>query len=164
MAITKQKKTEILKKLQMIVKDSNALVFANFKGLTVADVSIMRRELKAKNVGYFVAKKTLISKALKEGGFQGELPSFEGELAIAYGADVLEPISGVYEFQKKFDKRISIVGGVFEKTFTGKERMLELATIPSLKTLRGMFVNLINSPIQRVVIALDQISKNKPVA
>lgn len=161
MAITKQKKAEILKKLETIVKDSNALVFANFKGLTVADVSMMRRELKKKGVGYFVAKKTLISRALAGGKFQGELPSFDGELAIAYGEDILEPISGVYEFQKKFDKRVSIVGGVFEKAFASRERMLELALIPSLKTLRGMFVNLINSPIQRMVIALDQIAKTK---
>lgn len=163
MAITKQKKTEILKKLETIVKDSNALVFANFKGLTVAEVSAMRRELKAKGTGYYVAKKTLISKALSTGKFTGELPSFEGELAIAYGADILEPISAVYAFQKKFDKRVSIVGGVFEKAFTGKEKMLELALIPSLKTLRGMFVNLINSPIQRVVIALSKISEKKTV-
>lgn len=161
MAITKQKKGEILKKLETIVKDSNALVFANFKGLTVAEINAMRRELRSKGVGYFVAKKTLISKALAGGKFQGEAPSFEGELAIAYGADVLEPISAVYSFQKKFDKRISIAGGVFEKAFTAKEKMLELALIPSQKTLQGMFVNLINSPIQRIVIALSEVSKKK---
>ncbi len=160
MAITKQKKTEILKNLEGIVKDSGSIVFANFKGLTVAQVSAMRRELKAKGVGYYVAKKTLIARALK-GKFEGAEPVLEGETALAYSKDILEAAREILSFQKKLEKKVSIAGGVFDGKFMTKEGMLEIALIPGEKTLRGMFVNIINSPIQRLVIALDQITGKK---
>jgi len=159
-AITKQKKTEILKNLEGIVKDSGSIVFANFKGLTVAQVSAMRRELKAKGVGYYVAKKTLIARALK-GKFEGAEPVLEGETALAYSKDILEAAREILSFQKKLEKKVSIAGGVFDGKFMTKEGMLEIALIPGEKTLRGMFVNIINSPIQRLVIALDQITGKK---
>lgn len=164
MAITKQKKTEILKNLEGIVKDSGSIVFANFKGLTVAQVNTMRKELRSKGIGYFVAKKTLIARALKGGKFEGAEPELQGETAVAYSKDSLDSAREMYQFQTKFDKKVSIAGGVFEGKFMTKEGMLEIALIPSQDTLRGMFVNLINSPIQRIVIALDQIAKSKPVA
>jgi len=163
-AITKQKKVEILKNLETIVKDSGSIVLTNFKGLSVADATAMRRELKSKGIGYYVAKKNLIARALKAGSFEGTEPELEGEMAVAYGKDILSPAREVYQFQKKFDKKISIAGGVFDGKFLNQEGMLEIALIPGEDTLRGMFVNLINSPIQRIVIALDQIAGKKPTA
>jgi len=56
---------------------------------------------------------------------------------------------------------MSIIGGVFEGKYMNKEEMLGIATIPPLQTLRGMFVNLINSPIGRFAVALNQIATTK---
>ena len=67
----------------------------------------------------------------------------------------------LFEFQNKFKDRVSIMGGVFEKKFMTTAEMTSIASIPPLKTLYGMFVNVINSPIQGLVIALDQIGKKK---
>src|SRR3990167_7338986 len=107
MAITKSKKEAIVGKFGDVAKEAQSIVFVNFNGLTVGEVTKMRADLRAKGVGYFVSKKTLIERSLT--------PAYEG-------------------------------------------------TIPSLQTLRGMFVNVINSPIQGLAIALDAIAKKKETA
>lgn len=159
MAINKQKKQEIVASFTAALKDSQSVAFVNFHKLTVAQSSALRRALRAEGVGYYVGKKTLLKRALDTYGYTGELPSLDGEVAIAYGADLLAPARVVYEFQTKNKDTISLLGGIFEGTYKNKEEMTSIATIPPLQTLRGMFVNIINSPIQRFVIALDQIAK-----
>jgi large subunit ribosomal protein L10 len=161
MALSKDKKSEILQKLQKIVKDSVSIVLVNFHGLPVTESSAIRKTLREKGIGYTIAKKTLTRKALSEGGAKGEIPELPGELGIVYGTDAIEPAREIYSFQKKLDKKITIVGGIFEGKFMTKEEMLVVAQIPGLKTLHAQFVNLINSPIQGFVMALDQIAKSK---
>ncbi len=161
MSINKEKKGEILSKLKKIVKDSSSIVFVNFHSLPITESTQMRRALRSKGVGYTVAKKTLTKKALAEGGFTGTMPEMPGELGIAYSEDQLASAQGVYEFQKKLDKKVSIVGGVFEGKFQTQGEMTVIAQIPGLKTLQAQFVNLINSPIQRFVLALNEIAKAK---
>lgn len=161
MAINKEKKGEILSKLKKIVKDSASVVFINFHALPVTESSNIRKSLRAKGIGYTVAKKTLTKKALVEGGINGTMPELPGELGIVYGTDPIEGAREVYEFQKKLDKKIQILGGVFENKFMNQSEMLVISQIPGMKTLQAQFVNLINSPIQGFVMALDQIAKKK---
>ena len=161
MAINKEKKGEILSKLKKIVKDSVSVVFINFHALPVKESSEIRKNLRTKGIGYTVAKKTLTRKALAEGGIAGDMPEMPGELGIVYGLDPIESAREVYEFQKKLDKKIQIVGGVFEGKFMNQADMIVIAQIPGLKTLQAQFVNLINSPIQRLVIGLNAIAEKK---
>ena len=75
--------------------------------------------------------------------------------------DIVAPARSVYEFEKKFKGQVAIQGGVFEAKYMGKDEMVAIAAIPPLDTLRGMFVNVINSPIQGFVMALSEIGKKK---
>ncbi len=159
MAINKGKKKEIFEKTQEIVKDSGSVVFVNFKGLNVSDTTQLRNNLRNEGSSYTVTKKTLVKKALEDSSVEGEMPELEGELALAYGKDLIAPARGVFEFQKKHKEKIAILGGIFEGVFMNKEKMLSIAQIPSLQILRGQFVNLINSPIQGLVIALNKIAE-----
>ncbi len=161
MAVSKQKKVETLDKLKKIVKDSVSMVFVNFHGLPVLEASKIRKALREKNVSYTVAKKTLTKKALESKKIEGATPEMPGEMALVYGLDLLDPAREIYEFQKKLDKKIQIVGGVFEGRFMNQSEMISIAQIPGLKTLHAQFVNLINSPIQGFVMALDQIAQKK---
>ena len=70
----------------------------------------------------------------------------------------------MYEFGKKLKGALALLGGVFEDTFLTAEKMTAIATIPPMIVLRGMFVNVLNSPIQGLVVALDKISKQKSEA
>jgi len=164
MAITKQKKGEILARLQKIFADSKSIAFVNFHKLTVKHAEEMRKKLREGGAGYFVAKKTLIRKALEGTGRAGELPSLDGEIAVAYlekSDDITAPAREIFGFEKKFEKAVSLVGGIFEGLFKGREDMVAIATIPSRQTLYAQFTNLVNSPIQRLAVAMNEIAKTK---
>ena len=161
MAITKNKKKEIIDTLNKILEKSKSIVFVNFNGLGVEDTKVMRVGLRSNGVGYYVARKTLAKKALEDASFEGELPDLKGEFALAYSDDETSSASGVYEFQKKFKGNITIMGGIFENKFMSQSLMTEIAEIPAMPILRGQFVNLINSPIQQFVVALSEIAKSR---
>ncbi len=159
MAITKAKKQDILAKLETVRDNSESIVFVHYKGLTVANTTAMRRDLREKGVGYFVAKKTLMKKAF--GAYEGEMPNLDGEIAVAYSSDAIAPAQSIKEFSTKFKDNISIVGGVFQGVFKNQEEMIAIASIPPLQTLRGMFAQLLNSPRQRFAVVLSAVAETK---
>jgi large subunit ribosomal protein L10 len=161
MAITKAKKTEVVEKLKDAFKSAASVVFVNFKGLNVGNTTEMRSALKQEGVSYSVAKKTLTKRALEDAKYDGELPQLDGELAVAWGDDLIAPSRGVHAFVKKFPENLKILGGVFNGKYMSKAEIEGIATIPPTPVLRGMFVNIINSPIQRFAIALGEIAKKK---
>lgn len=161
MAITRVQKEEVIEKLKKAFKDAKSLIFVNFKGLSVNNATEMRRALKSEGVSYMVAKKTLANQALDDVKFEGTKPSLEGELALAWGEDLIAPARGVHSFEVRFPENLKIMGGVFDGRFMTAVEMNEIARIPTLEVLRGKFVNIINSPIQRLVIGLNEISKTK---
>lgn len=160
MAITKAKKQDILAKLEEVRDNSESIVFVHYKGLSVSNTTAMRRELREKGVSYFVAKKTLMKKAFGD-TFTGEMPTLDGEIAVAYSSDAIAPAQGIQEFSDKFKSNISIVGGVFQGVFKSQSEMVAIASIPPLQTLRGMFVQLINSPRQRFAVVLGAVGETK---
>jgi large subunit ribosomal protein L10 len=161
MAITKEKKKEIVTDLEKVISKSKSVVFVNFHKLLVKDVSNIRRSLKNENIDYVVAKKSLFKRVLKNADIKGSVPALEGELALAFGEDLISPARSIYEFQRKLDGKVSIIGGIFDGEYKSQAEMLSIASIPSLDVLRGMFVNVINSPIQRFAIALNAIAQTK---
>ncbi len=160
MAITKAKKQDIIAKLEGIKKDSDSLVFVNFKGVSVADTSVMRRKLREEGVGYFVAKKTLMKRVFGD-AYEGEMPELDGEIAVAYSADAIKPAQQIKDFAKKYKDAVAIAGGVFQGVFKTKEEMTIIASIPPLDTLRGMFAQLVNSPRQRFAVVLSKVAEAK---
>ncbi|MBI2474578.1 MAG: 50S ribosomal protein L10, partial [Candidatus Taylorbacteria bacterium] len=64
-------------------------------------------------------------------------------------------------FAKKLEKGLKLIGGIFEGKYMDREAITSIALIPSRKTLEAQFVNLINSPIQRFVVALNEVAKKK---
>jgi large subunit ribosomal protein L10 len=161
MPVSKTKKQQIFKDVTEALDNKGSVVFVNFHGITVADATVLRKKLKKEGVDYLVAKKSIVKKILNDKPFGGEKPSLDGELALVTGIDSVVPAREIYEFQKKLDGKISILGGIFDGKYMSKEEMINIASIPGQDVLRGMFVNVINSPIQGLVIALDAISKKK---
>lgn len=162
MAKTKEQKKAILERLEDAVKTSASTVFVHFKGLPVSEETDLRGGLREEGISYFVARKTLMGRAFASAGVEGDQPELEGEIAVAYGSD--DPTAaarGVHAFVKKYEGKLSIVGGVFEGRFMDAVEMNEIATIPPMDTLRGMFANVINSPIQGFVVALNAIAEKK---
>lgn len=161
MAITKAKKQEVSSKLSSALKDSATAVIVSFSGLSVEKNNLLRKQLKANDSDYFVAKKTLMKRVMDALDISGDQPDLgEGMVAIAFGNDQMAPAREVYEFSKDTDS-MTILGGIFEGSFKSQEEMMTIATIPGMDTLRGMFANVINSPVQRFAVALDQVAQTK---
>ena len=154
MAITRQKKEEIVAQVSDVIKSAKTLVFANFKGLTVAEQNEMRKALRPLGVGYTVAKKSLMRRALDAAKYTGEAPVLDGEIGLAYGEDELAPARELAVFVKKFGEHLAFAGGVFGGKYVGKDEITAIAAIPGMDALRAQFVQLINSPLQRFAVVL----------
>ncbi len=164
MAITRQKKEETVAKVAAITKSAKTLVFASFKGLTVAEQNEMRKAFRPLGVGYTVAKKSLLNLALKAAGYKGEAPELQGEIALAYApadaadntkSDELAAPRELAVFVKKFGEHLAFAGGIFAGKFVSKDEISSIAAIPGIETLRAQFVRLINSPRQRLAVVLN---------
>lgn len=163
MAKTKEQKQEIVTKLENAMKGAASTVFVHFNKVTVAEESAMRRDLRKDGLGYTVVKKTLIRRALEALGHDPSQVQMDGEIAVAYGGgdDITATARTLHEFGKKLTDRLTIVGGIFEGKLVGATQMQEIATIPPLQTLRAMFAQIINSPRQRLAVALNEVAKTK---
>jgi len=163
MAITKAKKVEVVSELTSGLDKAASVTFVAFNALTVAEVSDLRRTLRASGVQYQVVKKTLLKRALGD-SVAGSMPALDGNIAITWGEDPTASASAVFNWRKAAKDRaekINIIGGVFESRYMDKAAMMDIATIPDQHTLRGMFVNIINTPIQQLATALYKIAEKK---
>lgn len=154
MAITRQKKEEIVERMGQGVKDAKTIAFVGFKGLTVAEQNEMRKTLRAQDIGYRVVKKSLLRRVLESAGFAGQAPELAGEIAVAWGQDELAPAREMAVFVKKFGEHLAFAGGVFGGKFVDKDEITSIAAIPGMDGLRAQFVQLINSPLQRFAVVL----------
>lgn len=159
MAITKQKKREILEKLDKELRGAETLVFVNFHGLPVQETTTFRKKLRDVGVGYYVAKKTLVGRALLAMGIKGTQPQLEGELGLAWSGDPVASAKGVYEFAKLHKEKIALLGGVYQGLYMSKEEITSLALIPSREALLGQFVGMLNESIAKVVRVVDMKAK-----
>ena len=119
MAKTKAEKGVIIDKLEDAFKTGASSVFVHFTKVTVAEESAMRRALRSDGVSYFVAKKTLMRRALEKLGHAHETLPLEGEVAVDYGGGEDSTVAArlVHKIGKKFTDKLTILGGLFEGKF-----------------------------------------------
>ena len=161
MALSKDRKKELVSELETVFKDSKGVVFVGFKGLKVNDANKMRKAFTEQGVSYIVTKKTLMNRALDAVKIAGDRPEIGAEVAVAYSADNLTSAREVGGFLKKNKDMLSILGGIFEGKFITKAEVVTYASIPDKQTLYAQVVNLFNSPIQGFVMAASEIAKKK---
>jgi large subunit ribosomal protein L10 len=158
--LLKSKKEEMIKSLEKAIKESLSVVFVNFHGIKVGDETILRKSLREQGVDYKVSRKTLLKRALIKKA-EGEIPELSGEVAIAYSKDQVASSREIFNFQKTHKGILNILGGIFEGKFVDKEKMMEIATIPSREVLLGKIAFLLKSPMQRLAIAVNEVAKGK---
>lgn len=148
MAVTKEKKEQILKKLVEAMKGAKSVAFAEYKGISMKDLSRLRAELRKAKVTFTVAKKTLIRLAAKEAGFDN-LPDeiMEGPIGAVFSMeDEIAAVKILHKFSKKVDA-IKIKGALFNGRVLSTAEAKALALLPSKEELLAKFVYLLKSPI-----------------
>jgi len=161
MALSKDKKSELIDKYSDILDKAKTLVYVKFKGLNVKDTEALRKKLYAENISYSVVKKTLWDRALTSKKIEGEKPEVSEEVAVIAGEDLLAPARLAHDFSKEHKESFSIIGGIFDGIFKDQQSMMEIATIPSREVLISQIAFLFKSPMQRLAIGINEVAKIK---
>jgi large subunit ribosomal protein L10 len=165
MAVTKAQKTEILAELKDKLQKSKSIMFAHYIGMTVADVSELRSNLKKQNAEMKVAKKTLMQLAAKELNM-AEPPDELLDGAVACILSYEDPLTGAqvaFKFAKTH-KQVELIGGIWEGKLITKEQAVQIAQIPGREALLGMFAAMLNSPLSSFARGLSELAKQKEAA
>ena len=151
---TREQKKDIVKKLAAEIKDSKAVVFSDYKGMSVKDMTAMRKELRAQGVDLRVVKKTLINIALKDAGIELDAEKMEGQIALAISREDEVAAAKIIAAAAKANENLKIVSGILGKNVLGKEEVMALAKLPSKDEMRAKFVGTINAPVSGFVRVL----------
>lgn len=154
--LTKDQKTELVKKLTEKIKAAKSAVFVDYKGIKVKDVTDLKKSLRKADVEYVVAKKTLISLALKNAGIEGvDVKGMEGQVAISLSnADEVAGAKIISDFGKT-NENIKMLGGVLGTEIMDAGQVKALAKIPSREELLAKLVGTLNAPVSGFVNVLS---------
>ena len=161
MALSKDKKSELIKKYSDTLGKANTFVYVKFRGLNVKDTEALRKKLFAEGISYNVVKKTLWNRALGDRNIAGEKPEISEEMAVIAGEDLLAPARIANDFAKEHKGVFAILGGIFDGNFKDEKSMMEIATIPSREVLISQIAFLFKSPMQRLAIGINEVAKTK---
>lgn len=152
---TRVQKEQALADYQDGLKRAKSVVFVNFDKLKVKDIEQLRRQCRAENIGYVVAKKTLMKLAMRDAGFESVNPkTFNNSVATVFGFDdEVAPARIVQTFAKDHEA-LKTIGGILEGAYVDRERVIALATLPSKQELLARVVGTIQAPISGFVNVL----------
>jgi large subunit ribosomal protein L10 len=151
--LTKDQKKQLVKDLSQAIKAAKSVVFADFKGLKVKDLSALKKELRKADSSFRVSKKTLMNIALKEAGVEYDTKKLEGQIAITLAADEVTAAKIIDTFAKK-NENIKILGGILGEKILDSTQVKALAKLPSKKELLAKLVGTINAPVSGFVNVL----------
>jgi large subunit ribosomal protein L10 len=147
--VDRTEKREFVASLAAVFADTSFVLVAQNKGLTVADVSELRRRMRAAGATYKVAKNRLATLALEGTRFDGVKPLLKGPTALAWSTDPVAVAKTAVEFAKTNDKFV-VLGGALGTQTLNADGVKALAELPSLETLRAQLVGLIQTPATRI--------------
>ena len=141
------------------VKDAQAVVLVDYRGLTVAEDTAMRKELREAGVIYKVCKNTMMRRAFEGTEFAGLDEYLEGPSAIAISKDdATAPARIICKFAKDA-KALEVKAGVVEGTVYDAHGIVELSKVPSREELLSKLLGSIQSPITNLARVLNQIAE-----
>jgi large subunit ribosomal protein L10 len=152
---TKEKKAQIIDNLQEVISRCSVGVLTDYRGLTAAEMTELRRQLRGAGIEYRVVKNTLARFAVERAG-RDELASFfEGPVAIAFGyGDITEPAKALAAYMQETKLEIAIKGGFLPEGLLSPSEIDELSKLPSREILLARVVGGIQSPISALVSRL----------
>jgi len=157
MAITRQKKEEILEQLLDQLKNAKSIVFADFRGMKVSGANELRQKGRDEGVRIIVAKKSIMKLAFDKAGYEGVNPlELEGSIALMLGMDdEVAPAKLAAEYAKAHEKELKIVAGVLERRLVDDKAIIALSKLPSREELLAKAVGSIAAPMSGMVNVLQ---------
>ena len=158
MALSKVQKQKIIENLKEKIQKQKAIIFVDFKGLETKDLVILRKQLKETGGELKVVKKTLLGIAAKSLGVI--IKKLKGQIALVLGYQDQTSIAKIlYNFSKE-NENLKILAGFLENQIIEKEKIIELAKIPSREELLAKLVGSIKAPMSELVNVLEGNIRN----
>ncbi|PZU84601.1 MAG: 50S ribosomal protein L10 [Chryseobacterium sp.] len=161
--MTKDQKVVAIQEIKELLQDAKVVYVADLEGLNAAKSSDFRRQAFKQNIKVKVVKNTLLQKAMEQidgVDFSEMFSTFKGNSAVMISDTANAPAKLIKDFRKKEEKPALKSAFVQEAFYVGDNNLDTLANIKSREEMIGEIIGLLQSPIQRVVSALQ----NKPEA
>ena len=146
----RKQKEALVESLVETFEEVNALIVVRQGGLTVAEITDLRRRMRAAGAGFKVTKNRLVKRALDGTRFAGATELFNGPTAIAFSLDAVAAAKVAVEYANQ-NQKLGIVGGALGEQILDADGVQQLAKLPSLDELRGKLAGLIQAPASQVV-------------
>jgi len=151
---SRSQKHEMVSDLSASLKESKGVVFVNPGNINVTDVTTLRQNCNKSGVRYVVAKKTLLTIALKDAGIDLNANELQGTVGLAISHDEIAPAKVLAEFGKGREG-FTMLGGILERQFIDGKGVKALASLPSKQELLGTLVGTLQAPISGFVRVLN---------
>ncbi|MCI1903821.1 50S ribosomal protein L10 [Enterococcus hirae] len=138
-----------------------SIVVADYRGLTVDQVTELRKQLREAGVEMRVIKNSILSRAAKQAGLEGLDDVFAGPTAIAFSKeDVVAPAKIIDTFAKTADA-LKIKGGVIEGKVADIEQITALAKLPNREGMLSMLLSVLQAPVRNVAYAVKAVAEKE---
>jgi len=157
--MVKPEKIQRVENIKKILEGAKGVYFADFTGLSVAEITDLRRRLREKGVVFKVVRNTMARIAMRDLGYSDELLEkiLHGPNALVVGYDdAIEPVKVLFEFKKEFEKP-QVRAGFVEGEFYDAEGVERLSKLPGKDELRAKVVGALNAPIYSLVFSLKSM-------
>jgi large subunit ribosomal protein L10 len=145
----RNEKIEAVAAIEEVYRNNSAVIVAHYHGLTVSQVSKLRKVLGAEGAKLKVVKNTLAKIAAKNAGIADVETLFKGPVAIAYSADPVSAAKVVAQFAKENDA-LKIVGGILDSKVIDDKVVRQLSSLPSINELRGKIIGILQAPATKL--------------
>lgn len=140
---------------------ASSVVIVDYRGLTVEEVTELRKRLREANVEMKVIKNSILSRAAEKAGLEGLDDVFAGPTAAAFSNDdVIAPAKIIDEFSSEA-KALEIKGGVIEGKVSSVEEMVSLAKLPNREGLLSMLLSVLQAPVRNVAYAVKAVAEKE---
>lgn len=145
----RSQKKDFVAEIETICKESSAVIFTHYHGLTVSQITELRRKLRDNDANFKVVKNTLFKIAAKNANVEIDESMNKGPIAIAYSKDPVGAAKGIVEFSKKNDS-LKLIAGVVDNAVMDVNAIKTLSKLPSLDELRGKIIGLLQAPASKL--------------
>lgn len=163
MSLNKSEKQTVVADVAAQVARSQTLALAEYRGLTVAHLDVLRRQAREKGVYLHVLKNTLARRAVAGTPFEVASASMVGPLIYGFSEDAVAAAKVLSDFAKGNDKLI-VKGGAYAGKVLNADGVKSLASIPSKEVLLAQLLGLMQSPISRIARVLAAIAEKRAEA
>jgi large subunit ribosomal protein L10 len=152
--VDRSQKQKLVDSLHDVLAGTELVVVTQQVGLTVAEVTNLRRQMREAGASFKVTKNRLARRALEGTKFAKLVPLFKGPTAVAYSTDPVAAAKVAVNYANANEK-LTIVGGAMGETLLDSQGVKALATLPSLNELRSKLIGLLQTPATRVAQVLQ---------